>query len=71
MGEEFMNFTNFFDFWLRSSRYKRYFLPVLSGICGENFSDEWKVVPVAPQRGDVHPDKSRGVLSDILVTASR
>ena len=48
-----------------------YFLPVLSGICGENFSDEWKVVPVAPQRGDVHPDKSRGVLSDILVTASR
>ena len=53
------------------STYKRYFPPVLSGICGENFSDEWKVVPVAPQRRDVHPDKSRGVLSDILVTASR
>ena len=42
-----------------------------------HFSDEWKVVSVAPQRegvtprGVYTPHKSRGVFSDILATAIR
>ena len=70
-------FTIFFDFRLRSLRYEKDFLPVLSKLSQASmvkifhFSDEWKVVSVAPQRGVYTPIKSRGVLSDILVTASR
>jgi len=36
-----------------------------------HFSDEWKVVSVAPRRGVYIPHKSRSVFSDILATASR
>ena len=37
-----------------------------------HFSDKWKVVSVASQRGGIHPPhKSRGVFSDILTTATR
>ena len=35
------------------------------------FSDEWKMVSVAPQMGGVHPHKSRSVFSDILATATK
>ena len=66
MGEGFMGgvhppFTIFFDFRLRSLRYEKDFLPVLSKLSQASmvkifhFSDEWKVVSVAPQRGGVHP----------------
>ena len=54
-------FTIFFDFRLRSLRYENDFLPVLSKLSQTSmvkifhFSDEWKVVSVAPQRGGVHP----------------
>ena len=54
-------FTIFFDFRLRSLRYEKDFLPVLSKLSQASmvkifhFSDEWKVVFVAPQRGGVHP----------------
>ena len=61
MGEGFMGvytpFTIFFDFRLRSLRYEKDFLPVLSKLSQPSmvkifhFSDEWKVVSVAPQRG--------------------
>ena len=73
MGEGFMGgcthtpFTIFFDFRLRSLRYKKDFLPVLSKLSQASmvkifhFSDEWKVVSVAPQRGCTIPPKSRGV----------
>ena len=50
-------FTNFFDFRLRSLRYEKDFLPVLSKLSWASmvkifhFSDEWKVVSMAPQRG--------------------
>ena len=65
MGDGFMGgvhpFTIFFDFRLRSLRYEKDFLPVLSKLSQASmvkifhFSDEWKVVSVAPQRGGVHP----------------
>ena len=67
MGEGFMgdvhsSFSIFLDFWLRSSRHEKYFLPELSKLSQKSmvkifhFSDEWKVVFVATQRGDgVHP----------------
>ena len=82
MGEGFMGgctppFTIFFDFQLRSLRYEKDFLPVLSKLSQVfmvkifHVSDEWKVVSVAPQNGGVHPYKSRGVFSDIFATASR
>ena len=74
MGEGFMGgmytppFTIFFDFRLRSLRYEKDFLPVLSKLSQASlvkifhFSDEWKVVSVAPQRGGcTPPHKSRGV----------
>ena len=73
MGKGFMGgckppFTIFFDFRLRSLRYEKDFLPVISKLSQASmvkifhFSDEWKVVSVAPQRGGVHPPhKSRGV----------
>ena len=54
-------FTNFFDLWLRSSRCGKDFLPVLSKLSQASmvkifhFSDEWKVVSVAPQRGGCTP----------------
>ena len=53
-------FTIFFDFRLRSLRYEKDFLQVLSKLSQASmikifhFSDKWKVVSVAPQ-------KSRGV----------
>ena len=56
-------FTIFFDFRLRSLRYEKDFLPVLSKLSQASmikifhFSDEWKV---APQRGVYIPHKSRG-----------
>ena len=67
MGEGFMGgctpppFTICFDFRLRSLRYEKDFLPVLSKLSQASmvkifhFSDEWKVVSVAPQRGGVYP----------------
>ena len=63
MGEGFMGggvhppFTIFFDFQLRSLRYEKDFLSVLSKLSRASmvkifhFSDEWKVVSVALQRG--------------------
>ena len=71
-------FTIFFDFRLRSLRYEKDFLPVLSKLSQASmvkifhFSDEWKVVSVAPQRGDVHPPINLEVFfTHILATASR
>ena len=66
MGEGFMGgvhppFTISFDFRLRSLRYEKDFLPVLSKLSQASmvkifhFSDVWKVVSVVPQRGGVHP----------------
>ena len=37
----------------------------------DHFSDEWKVVSVAPQRGMYTPHKSRGVFFRHFATASR
>ena len=61
-------FTILFYFWLRSLRYGKDFLQVLSKLSQtsmvktSHFSDEWKVVFVALQRGVVYnPHKSRGV----------
>ena len=60
-------FTIFLYFWLRPLRYEKDFLQVLSKLCQASmvkifhFSDEWKVVSVAPQRGVYTPHKSRGV----------
>ena len=54
-------FTIFFDFRLRSLRYEKDFLQVLSKLSQASmvkifhFSDEWKVVSVAPQRGGCTP----------------
>ena len=74
MGEGFMGgctpppFAIFFEFRLGSLRYETDFLPVLSKLSQASmvkifhFSDEWKVVSVAPQRrGCTPPHKSRGV----------
>ena len=72
MGEGFIGgctppFTIFFDFRLRSLRYEKDFLQVLSKLSQASmvkifhFSDEWKVVSVAAQRGVYTPHKSRGV----------
>ena len=68
MGEGFMGgvyppppFTIFFDFRLRSLRYEKDFLQVLPKLSQASmvkifhFSDEWKVVSVAPQRGVYTP----------------
>ena len=83
MGEGFMGgctppFTIFFDFRLRSLRYEKDFLPVLSKLSQASmvkifhFSDEWKVVSVAPQRGGVHPPINLEVFfTHILATATR
>ena len=63
MGEGFMGgctpppFPIIFDFRLRSLRYEKDFLPVLSKLSQASmvkifhFSDERKVISVAPQRG--------------------
>ena len=54
-------FTIFLDFRLRSLRYEKDFLPVLSKLSQASmvkifhFSDEWKVVSVAPQREGCAP----------------
>ena len=68
MGEGFMiPFTIFFDFRLRSLRNEKDFLPVLSKLSQASmvkmfhFSDEWKMVSMAPQRGVYTPHKSRGI----------
>ena len=68
MGGVQLPFTIIFDFLLRSSRYEKYFLQVLSKLSQASmvrfffyFSDELKVVSVAPQGGCTHPHKSRGV----------
>ena len=61
MGEGFMGgctppLYDLFDFRLRSLRYEKDFLPVLSKLSQASmvkifhFSDEWKVVSVATQR---------------------
>ena len=63
---EGLPFPNFFDFRLRSSRYEKDVLPVSSKLSQASlveifyFSDKWKVVSVAPQRGG-GVNKSRGV----------
>ena len=65
MWDGVMGGTNFFAFWLVSWRYEKCYLPVLSKLSQASmvkifhFSDEWKVVSVAPQSGTPH--KSRGV----------
>ena len=71
-------FTIFFDFRLHSLRYEKDFLPVLSKLSQASmvkifhFSDEWKVVSVAPQRGGVHPPINLEVFfTHILATATR
>ena len=71
-------FTIFFDFRLRSLRYEKNFLKVLSKLSQASmvknfhFSDEWKVVSVAPQRGGVQPPINLEVFfTHILATASR
>ena len=85
MGEGFIRglytpFTILFDFWLRSLRYEKDFLPVSSKLSQASmvkifhFSDKWKVVYVAPQRGvytPFSPIKLEVFFSDILATASR
>ena len=54
-------FCDFFYVWLRSWRYEKDFLQVLSKLSQASlvkifhFSDEYKVVSVAPQKGGVHP----------------
>ena len=62
MGGVHPLFTIFFDFRLRSLRYEKDFLQVLSKLSKApmvklfNFPEEWKVVSVATQRGGgVHP----------------
>ena len=70
-------FTYFFDFRLCSSRYEKDYLQVLPKLCQAplirifHFSDRWKVVSVAPQRGVYNPHTSWAVFSDKLATASR
>ena len=71
-------FTIFFEFLLRSSRYNKNFLPVLSKLSQARtlkifyFLDEQKVVSVAPQRGVYQPPINPEVLfSDIFAQASR
>ena len=56
------SFTIFFYFWLRSLRYEKDFLQVLSKLSQASmvkifhFSDEWKMVSMAPQiRGGATP----------------
>ena len=68
MEEGFMGpLYDLFDFRLRSLRYEKDFLSVLSLSQASmvkifHYSDEWKVVSVAPQRGGcTPPHKSRGV----------
>ena len=69
-----LTFMNFFNFWLCSSRYKKDFLTPLSKLSQASlvkifhFSDEWKVVSMAPPWGG---HKSWGIYSDILAMASR
>ena len=87
MGEGFIGgctpppFTIIFDFRLRSLRYEKDFLPVLSKLSQASmvkifhFSDEWKVVSVAAQMGGGgrSPHKSRGpplqsfLISDLVL----
>ena len=63
MGGVHPPFTIFFDFRLHSLRYEKYFFPLLSKLSQASmvkifhFSDEWKVVSVAPQRGVYTPPK--------------
>ena len=59
---------DFSDFWLRSLRYEKDFLQVLSKLFQASmvkifhFSEKWKVVSVAPQEGEgaYTPNKSWG-----------
>ena len=46
-------------------------LPQASMIKFFHFSDKWKVVSVAPQKGLCTPHKSCNIFSEILATASR
>ena len=53
------------DFVLQDT--KKFFasiIKIISGVCGLNFSDKWKVISVAPQRGDVHPVNPEMFFSD-------
>ena len=73
------SFSIFFDFRLRSLRYEKDFLPVLSKLSQASMikifhsSDEWKVVSVAHQRGGgVHPPINLEVFfTHILATATK
>ena len=79
MGGVHPPFTIFFEFRLRSLRYEKDFLPVLSKLSQASmvkilhFSDEWKVVSVAPQRGVYTPPpiNLEVFFTHILATATR
>ena len=76
MGEGFMGgvhppFTIFFDFRLCSLGYEKYFLPVLSKLSQASMVKIFHFQMSGRWFPWVSLDKSRGVFSDILATASR
>ena len=78
MGDVHSSFSIFLDFWLRSSRHEKDFLPELSKLSQKSmakifiFQMSRRWFSWQPKGGMVYtPPKSRGVFSDILATANR